>query len=367
MKVLSLVFILTVTALPAFGQGASTPPAPPASAAAPPAADPGPAGASAGAGPATLSFAGIAGPGIQFLFNAERKDKKGTVAVDWGTGTTQMRLSLSAPLNSSEETTAATLTGLANGAEFRYGLTSFTNPGPNPEERQKLIAMCQGLVDADNNKVPPPDPLRTLDDCDRDYVFSRKPDLLELFDFYHHLEKPIWLRGFEFGVSQAKYDFLTPVTLKPDSQNHANFSVSGRVGRYSVPTGFLIGSVTFTRNEEAAGPAQNICRSLPDVDDKTATKCGSGIIGEPQRTDRVLATFELRKFFSDFRAFTPSVSFGRAKTEDEKWKQVWSVDVPVYFIEGPGNTLGGIRFGWRSDKEELTAAIFVGAAIGLVK
>jgi hypothetical protein len=360
MKVLSLLTLLTTFASPALGQ--QTPVA-----AAAPATESGPAGADTGAGPAVVSFAGIAGPGVQVLFNAERKDKKGTVALDWGTGTTQTRLSLSAPLNASEETTPATLTGLANGAEFRYALSSFTRPGPNPEETEKLKAFCQALIDKHNGENPPPKPLKTLDDCDRNYVYSRDSSRLSLFDFYHHLEKPIWLRGFELGVSQAKYAFLLPGSLDLKSENHANVSATGRVGRYTVPTGFVIGSLTFTRNYEAAGQPQNICRRLENVDDQTATSCSSAIVGEPPRTDRVLASFEIRKFFSDFRAITPSASFGKAKTEDGDWKEVWSVDVPVYFIEGPGGTLGGVRFGWRSDRKEVTAALFVGGAIGLLK
>jgi len=358
-RTLALCALLLTVALPAAAKQTPTPTPSPAP------AKTGPAGENQGAGPAALTFAGLTGSAVQFLFDAERKDKKGTVALDWSTGTTSMRITLSAPLNDDEETTAATLTGLANGAEFRYALSSLSNPGPNPEEQEKIKTLCQGLVTAHNRRTPRR-PV-TLDDCNRDFVAAEDADKLALFDFYHHLDKPIWLRGLEVGVSQAKYKYLLPVSLESKSASHANFLATARFGRYSVPTGFLIGSVSYTRNYEAAGDPQTICRSLQGVDDATATRCASGIIGEPDLTERALASLEIRKFFSDYKAITPSVSYGRARTNSGDWEGVWSVDFPIYFIQGPGGTLGGVRFGWRSDKKEVTASIFVGAAIALLK
>ncbi len=357
-KVLSPLLLFSILASSSLAQEAPQPPPPKT----------GPAGSGTGAGPSTVTFAGIAAPGVQLVMNAEREDKMGTVALDWGTGTTQMRLSLSSPLNTSQETSPATLTGLSSGAEFRYALSSFSNPGPNPVERRDLELLCKKLIEAHNSEATPPHPLKTLEDCDRAYVFERGGiDELSLFDFYQGLHEPIWLRGVEVGVSQAKYAFLLPVTLESQSENHGNVGFTARIGRYTVPTGFVIGSLTGTRNYEPAGRSENLCRRLENVDDETATTCISAIRGKPILTEGLVGTLEIRKFFSEYKAITPSVSYGRQRTKDGEWKGVWSVDVPMYFIEGPGGTLGGIRFGWRSNKKEVTASLFVGAAIGLLR
>lgn len=387
MKNLWMLVALTALASPSLAeQATTTKPASNATPSTPTAAPAGPAGSDVGAGPASLSFAGTAGPGVQVLLNAERKDKKGIVALDWGTGTTSMRLALSAPLNTSEETVPASLAGLSNGAEIRYALSSFTSPGPNPEEAAKLIALCEPVLEKHNAEIralnteieqrnagrPPAEQLPklspvTIDDCDRVYIARRDLEKLPLYDYYQHLQDPIWLRGLEIGASQTTYTFVTTPKLSSQRANKTSVSAALRAGRYTVPTGFVIGSVAFTRNYEAAGQAQNLCRTLDNADDTKATTCSSVVIGVPTRTDRLLGSLEIRKFFSDYRAVTPALTFGRTKTEAGAWTEVWSVDVPIYFIEGQGGTLGGIRLGWRSDKREVTAALFIGGAIGLLK
>ena len=68
----------------------------------------------------------------------------------------------------------------------------------------------------------------------------------------------------------------------------------------------------------------------------------------------------MRRFFGPNVAISPSVQF------DFKNDGVTEVAVPIYFIGSGTNATGGVRFNWRSDKKELTAVVFIGAALGLI-
>lgn len=87
------------------------------------------------------------------------------------------------------------------------------------------------------------------------------------------------------------------------------------------------------------------------------------MLGGPSEVKRSILSVELRRFFTPNTAISPSVSY------DFRNGGATEVQVPIYYIGSGNNASGGVRFGWRDDDErrnEITAVVFIGAAIGAI-
>lgn len=291
--------------------------------------------------PANLPFGAIAGTrSAQFILDASKDAKTGTAAFGWRTGEDSVQLSFSGPLDAtSGEATPVSLLGLAGSATARISFSRLTAGAPNPLEQKQIVDICErnGIVD----------------DCSLDTV---PPADRAVFAFLNHLQDPVWLYGADIGVGHSRFKYVQRESLEAASEAHQNWSASARVGRYSPVLGFVIWSYTYQQSFEAAGGTTDICRPIPNTN---ATSCQAAVIGPPNEAERSVADVQVRKFFSENVAMTPSLQY------DFK-KQVTAIEVPVYFIGKGTNAMGGVRFGWRSDSRDLTAVVFVGAAIGLL-
>lgn len=297
--------------------------------------------------PSTETFLGLAGPqAVQFVVDATEKNKNATVAFGWNTGQHNSQLSFSGPIDEkSGESTPLSLLGLPPGASAKFSYSRLSTGGPNPLEQQQIFDLCKK-----HGLWPPSDTVF----CNADTIPAEDA---ALFAFLQHTNDAVWLVGGEAAMARSKFAYVDSSSFAPVNENHQGWSVSGRLGRFSPTLGFLIGSYSYKRSFEAGAPPTELCSPIDSH--PTSLRCRSAVIGAPTEVTRSLATIELRHFFKDTLATTPSVQY------DFK-NDVTGIDVPIYFIGKGTSATGGVRFGWRSDTDELSTVLFIGAAIGLL-
>ena len=302
--------------------------------------------------PANLTFGAVAGSSgprgssMQIILDASKKDKIGTAALGWGSGQRQIQLAFSGPLDSNEATTPLSLTGLAPGANAKLSFSRLSWRGPDPRERQEILALCTraGLDPASA------DPAKT---CDLKNFSS--PDDEALFRFLNHLDDWPWMIGGEVTGGRVTQKYLDSKSLASLSQSEMTWNAVGRIGAFSS-LGFAIGAFTYSESLLAAGAASQICRPIEGT---TGLKCDNSVLGAPHGKTSAVVSVELRRFIASAAAWSPSIQY------DLK-NDVTAVEVPVYFLGSGTTPMGGIRFGWRSDTEEVSAVVFVGAAFRMI-
>jgi hypothetical protein len=108
---------------------------------------------------------------------------------------------------------------------------------------------------------------------------------------------------------------------------------------------------------EAGKPTQ-LC--VPLSDGSTAFVCKQAALDGPTKKDGEVVILQYRRFFSETLAISPKIA------RDIK-SNITQIDLPVYFFRNPtGGLTGGAAASWRSDQKEITARIFVGAALKLI-
>lgn len=296
--------------------------------------------------PSTETFLGLAGPqAVQFVVDATEKNKNGTVSFGWQTGEHNTQLSFSGPIDESGEAAPLSLLGLPPGASAKFGYSRLWTRGPNPLEQQQIFDLCKK-----HNLWPPTDDKPCK-------LTTIPPEDAAVYAYLQHMHDPVWLIGGDATMARAKFSYLDPATLVAASEQHQGWSASARVGRFTPAFGFLVGSYTYKRSFKPGSAPSELCSPLDDH--PGSLKCRSVVLGAPTEVTRSIASVELRHFFKEALATTPSVQY------DFK-NDVTGIDVPVYFIGKGTNAVGGVRFGWRSDTEELSAVVFIGAAVGLL-
>lgn len=306
------------------------------------------------AAPANLSFGAVAGvptgdmpaSAIQLLLDASQNQKVGTIAVGWKNGQqSHLQLTLSGPLDEgTQRATPVSLLGLPTGASAKLSASRLNWRGPNGVEQLEIQELCTKLA-------------RTLGitEChteNENIPLIERTALRQLL----HVDDVAWFIGGDVGVERNLFRYLERGTFDSKSENHQNWGAAGRIGFFSQALGFVIGSYAHRRSFSAAGAPAEVC--LP-IDGTTAFRCQSSIIGAPQRKTLKVGSVELRKFFASPIAVTPSI-------QRDFENDVTAIDVPLYFLRSDLKLTGGVRFGWRSDTEDVTVLVFVGTAIQLL-
>jgi hypothetical protein len=91
-------------------------------------------------------------------------------------------------------------------------------------------------------------------------------------------------------------------------------------------------------------------------------KCINGPIGAPSRKDGLLGAIEFRRQFMLKDFWIPSIGVAPQITYD-LLKKKGGLDFPIYLVpDAKGNLLGGVRFGYRTDTDDVAVGVFVGTA-----
>jgi len=156
-------------------------------------------------------------------------------------------------------------------------------------------------------------------------------------------------------VGQESFDFVDPTTLEQASASEINHALVASAGVLLEPIGYVGVNYRFERSHTAS-PETTLCIPLGGTG---AMTCNDVHLGAPTETTHNRIQFELRKFATSWLAVNPKFTYDANDS-------VAAVEAPIYFLTDKDRGFtGGVNVGWRSDTDEVTATLFVGAAFTL--
>ena len=308
----------------------------------------------------------IRAPQLQLVAGTE--DDSASIAFQLPTGPSQANsfgIILSTPLNGEDEAAPATLDGLANGTTLtvRWGHFSLSPPGPVQSRRAaELVAKARGIcvrrAGADAEAIA---------GCDREnsnnlvglYLNDRENREYSAQTIRHDASN----FGFEVAVGINRFEFVDPATLAESSERHTQWRARIFYDQYlrRPMTAFTL-SAGYERAYEAADE-EIFC---PPNTTNAAVRCVQARGAPPELNESLLISAGFRHRFIGAEslrnfAIAPLVTY-------DVLDDVVGVDVPIYFLpDGDGGLTGGVRFGYRSDREnEFSVGIFIGAAFNIL-
>jgi hypothetical protein len=250
-------------------------------------------------------------------------------------------LSVSGPLSESTKTAQPlSLDGLANAAKAEFGLHWFVWTGVvNIAEGKAICKRNVGREDCDDSEiVDPRERMLFL----RSQAADKDPITIDVHGEY----------------SRTQFEYLEPGSFSAAADSHSSRTFSVAVGRYTPALGYVLGGYEFAHSWEAAGAPRQICTPL----NGTALECRTATVGAPSGSDKHILRLAWRRFMFNGRAAIDPVFEWNPK------EHLAGVTVPIYgFTKKNEGFAGGVKVGWRSDTDDLTAVVFVGVAIGILK
>jgi hypothetical protein len=214
---------------------------------------------------------------------------------------------LSTPWQSDQDNVLADLDGLANATRVDLETAwSFTRGGARPLEWLGAIQLSRGVQEFDVLAL----------------------DLSET-----NVSRQVWSGGLSLGFLRKRE--------KPESGK-------AEIG-YAALLQFRRESVYLH------DPQEEVSVCVPVV--TPAERCKQGFLSGPQAVDRSIVAAELRFVHWDF-GFNPKASY---ELEDD----VLGIELPIYLAQANGTLNGGVKFGWRDDTDDFTAAVFIGVPLKL--
>ncbi|HST36725.1 MAG TPA: hypothetical protein VLK25_08875 [Allosphingosinicella sp.] len=264
-------------------------------------------------------------------------------------------LTLATPLQGDEEAMPASLDALANGTRATLSWGYFDVRVIRPDaEIHELRARARRLCRER-------EPAETRPRC-RDSAFAMRKYGSDDAALDRRRTTPA---ATDFGIQATAgfndFEWVDPVSLLPQEDRRTDWAVAAHVAHY-LPNSHtaLTASVSYQRAYEAA-EEQEICPpSSADPDD-----CRKVRTAAPSRNENLLLSAGVRhRFFENGSlanlAIAPVVTY-------DVLDDVFGVDVPIYYTPtGDGRLNGGIRFGYRSDREnEFSVSFFVGTTFDI--
>jgi hypothetical protein len=330
-----------------------------------------PAAAAQGSAPTPLDRFGFL-QGSQFQVSTGTDDDNATLSIKLPSGPSQrdiFSLVASTPIHGDDNALPASLDALANGSRvtLRWGRFEIGRAVPNPRAiaiyeraRQRCLTahqddqnagqvggICSGRSDALVHDYPPPGSPPETRAFNAALLTSGATDY-----------------GLDATVGINDFEWVSPTTLAHHTEQHTDWSVAGHIAHYFVPTKTaLTASVSYQRAYKAADE-QQLCPPNPV---NPATDCVTAHGAAPSRNEHLLVSIGLRHQFMVGGGLLP-LAIAPAATYDAI-DDVFGVDVPVYLMPGAdGRLTGGIRFGYRSDRDNhFSVAAFVGAAFSILQ
>ena len=285
---------------------------------------------------------------------------------------------LSTPTTGDGDAAPATLDGLANGTRLtvRFGSFSlFARTTPAPERSRVIVRearrRCEEKIaeDLTRGRIGPDDVESRTADCIRpaggpgNLVGEYYPEAVRE---YNGAMIPADARewGFEASVGRDSFEYVDPNTLQEFDRRRTQWSAKAFYTQFirRSPT-----AITFSAGYERAYEAADEAVFCPPNPSNTApVRCVTAAGGPPELNESLLLSAGVRHRFvngsglSGF-AIAPLLTY-------DALDDVVGVDVPVYFVpNSDGGLTGGVRFGYRSDREsEFSVGIFIGAAFNIL-
>jgi hypothetical protein len=275
-------------------------------------------------------------------------------------------LTLSAPLSKGADfTTVATLDKLASGTALKLHWGQFRvkvrQGATDPVVTDITKAARTECVRQANEAKQPTKPCEApfIDDSFIEkYQKARYGEFMQAF----FPAAPAFAYGLEGGVGYKNFSYLDAVAGKHDTvRDSLSAKAYFSIYPYGDPS-----SVTASLSYQHAFKDAKSSTLCPTPGGPGPLVCLTGPVGRPLNDDATLLSLEARREFA-----TTGVPFAKkfalsAQVTRDFHSDVTGVDVPVYFVpDEKGNLIGGLRFGWTSEKNEATFGLFVGSAFSL--
>ena len=226
------------------------------------------------------------------------------------------RLTFSAPLAKTGDTTFATLDGLSTGTKLEFGWTSFSATLP------------------------------TITPGQTDEEFARTTDRTAMS-----------LTG---GVGYDQFSYFDASLMKRTADRFS-WSAAGAYTSFGSTNSISLGA-GYERSFEAAR-SQTACAI---VIVPSTVNCVTGALRPPASTDKIILSLEYRQGFRLGSAGILSRLGIAPRVEFDALSSDYSVDVPIFFAPNSnGQLIGGVRIGYLSNKDSVIASVFVGTTFGL--
>jgi hypothetical protein len=168
-------------------------------------------------------------------------------------------------------------------------------------------------------------------------------------------EVPPLLFSIRAAVGREDFDFVDKDTLKKDGSSETNFRFTGAAGALIEPVGLVTATYRFERTHKA-GPETTLCNPIGMGG---STTCNDVRLGATTMKTHNQLQIAVRRFFGRQFAIDPRYVY-------DANEGISALEMPIYFLTNKDNGLtGGISVGWRSDTDDVTASLFVGAALTL--
>lgn len=289
---------------------------------------------------AVISIGNVFGNGVQW--NA-------AVSSPWGEGAKQTEL--------------ATLDGLANGTKLSLEL-NYAHIKLAPTGQKQLDEACDAVHQALRERSNLAADVRTLIDageCD-DRVYDEaarigvdKKILSKVAEAYFGENSNLFRAGVKAGAAYDTFEFLD-ADLATTSTRKNGFDIGINASWQHIVNQWVLLAAYQRQRSYTAGDKSNVC--VP-IENSPALRCFDGHLQPPRRIDRNIASLEWR--WQQSSSFAMSVRAAYDSSND-----VLGVNVPLYLF-GTNESLlkGGVKFGWRSDTDDLQAAVFVSTGFNL--
>jgi len=270
------------------------------------------------------------------------------------------------PLSGSGNTTFASLDGLANSTNLEFGFTRFIARGKRSASHvvskvQQLSAICKRVFEARLQQNGTPVPEGNLS-CDSGDVasFGSNYDQHEFDSLYWDLgDANRFLYGVTGKIGYQEFEFITLDSEDEQTQSETPWSVGLWAGLQPGDRPILFFAGAEYQRSYSAGANTTICpaSALPEA---TALVCKTGPFNSPKEETKKLAYIEIRA--------RPAGVGASLKITQDLESNVTGLEIPFYVIANENKSLtGGIKAGWRSDTDDATFGVFVGAPFGLYK
>jgi len=258
--------------------------------------------------------------------------------------TTDKTIEVSVPFNKDENQAVFASLGGLSGDILLTGAFSRHNWNIHPEAYgQKLCTACQeaGVTPLENcNLGSLEEKLKeTHSAVESRQITQAIEDLL-----FGSNTGRIW--GVEASAGRKERSFFEPDASKVKEDRIAySFSLTGGLSfKNSSLHGKLVGKRDYKEMNKAT-----FCSTLPG---SVLENCTALPFGRAKSTNSLVVAAEDRFFMRDF-AFAPSVEY-------DFESDIWGLEAPIFLVRNDsGDFTGGVKFSWRSDQNDVAAAVFV--------